>query len=143
MPRTPRPQTPASHSLWDLDRCTAAQLAQRYADLKAFTAWLQGQGVEIPACWYTHGWVARRLAAVHAWKARAYTPDAHPRESADWWALGLAPLLRDWEPLLAHQGKHPPPDAPWDDPVPVPEFSEFVKAQETARARRDAEPGST
>ena len=57
--------------------------------------------------------------------------------------MGLAALQRDWEPLLVHQGKHPPPDAPWDDPVPIPEFPDFVKANVTARAQRDAEPGST
>lgn len=139
MSRIVRPAPPPP---WDLEHCTAPQLAQRYADLLGLVSWLGEQDLDVPACWYAHGWVVSRLAAIQAWRTVAYGPGAHPRDAADWWALGLAPLLRDWEPLLAHQGKHPPPDAPWDDPVPLPEFSEFVKAQVAARAQRDAEPGS-
>ncbi len=142
MPRSPG-STPPTSPPWDLERCPADHLAQRYADLFAFVSWLQKQGVHAPTCWYTHGWVVHRMAALQAWRTHAYGPGSHPRDAADWWAVGLAALQRDWEPLLAHQGKHPPPDAPWDDPVPIPEFPDFVKANVTARAQRDAEPGST
>ena len=123
------------NSPWDLERCPATQLAQRYADLQAFVAWLKDQDVLAPACWYTHGWLVHRLAALQAWRVRAYAPDAHPRDAADWWAVGLASLQRDWEPLMAHQGRHPPPDAPWDDPVPIPEFGAFVHALVRGRAQ--------
>ena len=115
MPRTAWPAAPSPRP-GDLDRCLAAQLAQRYADLRAFATWFPAQGVEVPACWQAHGGVVHRLAAVYAWKAPAYAPDAHRREAADLWALGLARLQRDRESLLAHRGKHPPPDARGDNP---------------------------
>ncbi|MGH7692679.1 MAG: hypothetical protein ACREOA_08230, partial [Candidatus Dormibacteria bacterium] len=111
-------------------------------DLEAFVIWLQDQDVRVPGCWYSHGWLIQRLAALQAWRSRAYDPAAHPRDAAEWWAAGLAGLQRDWEPLLAHGGMHPPPDRPWDDPVPVPEFAEFVKAAVSARAQRDADRGT-
>ena len=133
MPRSPGNATP-SPPTWDLEHCPAGQLAQRYADLLAFVSWLQEQDVGVPACWYAHGWVVHRLAALQAWRVRAYAPDTNPRDAADWWAVGLAALQRDWEPLMSHQGRHPPPDAPWDDPLPVPEFGAFVQALVRERA---------
>ena len=133
MPRSTGPTTPGP-TPWDLAHCSAGQLAQRYADLQAFVSWLKDQDVQAPACWYTHGWLVYRLAALQAWRVCAYAPDAHPRDAADWWSVGLAGLQRDWEPLLAHQGRHPPPDAPWNDPVPVPEFGAFVQALVRERA---------
>jgi hypothetical protein len=141
MPRSPGSTSP-TRPPWDLEHCPVGQLAQRYADLQAFVSWLQRQDVGVPSCWYAHGWTVHRLAALQAWRTLAYGPGTHPRDAADWWAVGLAALQRDWEPLLGHQGRHPPPDAPWDDPVPIPEFAEFVRAQVAARAHRDAEPGS-
>ena len=133
MPRSMGPAAPAPPP-WDLEHCPAPQLAQLYADLRAFVSWLEEQGVDAPACWYTHGWLVHRLAALQAWRSLAYAPGAHPRDAADWWAAGLAGLQRDWEPLLTHQGRHPPPDAPWDDPVPIPEFGAFVQALVRERA---------
>ncbi len=75
MPRSTVSAAPAP-PLWDLERCPANLLAQRYADLQAFVAWLQDQDVPAPACWYTHGWIVHRQAAVQAWKVRAYALDA-------------------------------------------------------------------
>lgn len=72
MPRVTRPAAPPP-SPWDLDRCSAAQLGQRWADLQAFASWLEAQGIKVPASWHTHGWVA-----LQAWKARAYATDTHP-----------------------------------------------------------------
>ena len=115
MPRTAWPAAPSPRP-GELDRCLAAQLARRYADLRAFATWFPAQGVEVPACWQAHGGVVHRLAAVYAWRAPAHAPDAHRREAADLWALGLARLQRDRESLLAHRGKHPPPDARGDYP---------------------------
>ncbi|MDA8332302.1 MAG: hypothetical protein M0027_14100 [Candidatus Dormibacteraeota bacterium] len=132
-PRAAAAPAPSSLS-WDLERCPAGQLAQRYVDLEAFVSWLGAQDIPAPACWYTHGWLVHRLAALQAWRARAYAPDAHPRDAADWWMVGVAALQRDWEPCLAHEGRHPPPDAPWDDPVPIPEFGAFVRALVRERA---------
>ncbi len=133
MPRSTGPAAPPPPP-WDLERCPAGQLTQGYADLQAVVSWLQEQDVGVPACWYTHGWLVHRLAALKAWRTLAYGPGAHPRDAADWWAVGLAALQRDWEPLLAHQGRHPPPDAPWDDPIPIPEFGAFVQALVRERA---------
>ena len=127
VPRRACPAPPASLT-WDLDRCPATQLAQRYADLRSFVAWLGTQDIAAPTCWYTHGWLVHRLAALQAWRTLAYAPDAHPRDAADWWVVGVGSLQRDWEPCLAHEGRHPPPDAPWDDPVPIQEFGAVVKA---------------
>ncbi|HUY98541.1 MAG TPA: hypothetical protein VMW47_13155 [Verrucomicrobiae bacterium] len=125
---------------WDLEQLPAAQLAPAYADVAAFVTRLQAQGIDIPACWYTHGWLVARLAALAAWRAAAYAPGASPRDAAEWWAVGVAGLQRDWEPLTVHQGRHPPPDAPWDDPVPVPELAAFVQAAVRARATHDPTP---
>ena len=86
MPRSTDLAAPAP-SPWDLDRCPATRLAQRGADLQAFVAWLRDQDVPAPSCWYTHGWLVHRLAALRAWRARAYAPDAHPRDAADWMLL--------------------------------------------------------
>ncbi|MHB8325634.1 MAG: hypothetical protein ACYDEA_00385 [Candidatus Dormibacteria bacterium] len=132
----PRATTAATAAAvtWDLDRCPAALLAQRYADLQAFVTWLRDQDIPTPTCWYIHGWLVHRLAALQAWKVRAYAPEAHPRDAAEWWAVGLAALQRDWELCIGHDGRHPPLDAPWDDPVPIPEFGAFVQAALRDRA---------
>jgi len=132
MPRSTGSAAPAPPP-WDLERCPANLLTQRYADLQAFVTWLKDQDVPAPGCWYTHGWLVHRLAALQAWKVRAYAPDAHPRDAADWWASGVASLQRDWEPCLTHEGRHPPPDAPWDDPIPIPEFAR-LRPDRSARA---------
>ncbi|MHB8395462.1 MAG: hypothetical protein ACYDC5_13425 [Candidatus Dormibacteria bacterium] len=79
MPRSTGSAAAPAPSPWDLDHCPANLLAQRYADLQAFVTWLKDQDVPAPDCWYTHGRLVHRLAAVVAWKARAYAPDAHPR----------------------------------------------------------------
>jgi hypothetical protein len=104
MPRSTGSAAPAP-SPWDLERCPATQLAQRYADLQAFVTWLKHQDVPAPSCWYTRGWLVHRLAALQAWKVRAYAPDAHPGDAAEWWAVGVTGLQRDWEPRLGHDGR--------------------------------------
>ena len=83
MPRSTGSAAPVP-SLWDLNRCHATRLAQRYADLQACVAWVRDQDILAPACWYTHGWLVHRPAALHAWRTRAYAPDAHQSDAADW-----------------------------------------------------------
>ena len=127
MPRVTRPAAPPP-SPWDLDRCSAAQLGQRWADLQAFASWLEAQGIKVPASWHTHGWVA-----LQAWKARAYATDTHPGRpptGPSAWPRSCA----TGSPSSPPRASTPHRDVPWDDPVRVPEFAEFVKAQVAARA---------
>jgi len=54
MPRPTGSAAPAP-SPWDLERCPATLLAQRYADLQAFVTWLGAQDVPAPT-WWRYGW---------------------------------------------------------------------------------------
>ncbi|HUY98491.1 MAG TPA: hypothetical protein VMW47_12905 [Verrucomicrobiae bacterium] len=63
-------------------------VAQRCADLQAFVTWLKGHDVPAPTCCDANGQLVHRLAALHAWTVRAYGPDPHPRDAAEWWAVG-------------------------------------------------------
>lgn len=112
--------------LWDLDALDGDQLRRAYDDLAGFVRWLRECDITVPACWYTHGWVVRRLVALLHWQDTAYGPNADARDAADWWQLGVMPLCRDWTDLIAHRGRHVPADSPLDDPQPVPPFDDIV-----------------
>ena len=124
---------------WDLDALDSDALADAYDDVAAFVDWLRSCDVAVPECWYTHAWVVWRLAALSAWLHVAYLPDAGPREAVDWWLVGLEPLRRDWDELLAHRGRHVPDDAPLDDPQPVPPLCDVVDSI-AAERRREGRP---
>lgn len=109
---------------WDLECLSAAQLAPTDADLAACVARLQAPGSAVPACWHTHGRLVAKLAALAAWRTQAYAPG----DAATCWGVGATRLQRAWVPVTVHQGRHPPPDAPWDEPLPVPELAAWVRA---------------
>ena len=124
---------------WNIDALDSDALRAAYRDVNSFVDWLRGCDIAVPACWYTHAWVVWRLAALSAWLEVAYMSEAHPREAVDWWLVGLEPLRRDWTELEAHRGRHVAPEAPLDDPSPMPSFDEFI---EQLVRRREGEGGS-
>jgi hypothetical protein len=111
---------------WDLDALDGDALRQAYVQLSTFIDWLRACDVAVPSCWYAHGWVVRRLAALQMWHDDAYADDATGRDAAEWWRTGVMPLCADWRDLIAHRGEHTSPDNPLDDPAPVPILDEFV-----------------
>jgi hypothetical protein len=120
---------------WDVDALDGDELRRAYDDLATFVAWLHDCDITVPACWYTHGWVVRRLAALSYWQEASLAPESHPRDAADWWLVGVEPLRRDWADLIAHRGRHVPAESPIDNPAPIPGFEEFVDALVTERRR--------
>lgn len=116
---------------WDLDALTGADLRRAYEGTAAFVAWLGQCDVRVPACWYAHGWVVRRLAALSYWHEAALAVDAPARDAAEWWSAGLESLCHDWTELLGHRGRHVPHDAPLADPQPVAPFDEWVASLTT------------
>jgi hypothetical protein len=118
---------PAATSVpWDMDGVDAADVRQTYEDIARFVEWLRTCDVTVPTCWYAHGWVVWRLAALQAWQQAAYLPDAAAREAVDWWLVGVEPLRRDWEDLIAHRGRHTAPDSPLHEAQPVPPLDEVI-----------------
>lgn len=120
------PTTPGRCVPWDLDSLDSDELRRMYSDLSEFVGWLRGCDITIPSCWYTHGWVVRRLAALRVWHDDAHLDDASARDAADWWRTGLMPLCADWRDLIAHRGEHTSPDNPLEDPAPVPGLEKVV-----------------
>jgi hypothetical protein len=111
---------------WDIDALEGDQLRCAYNDLAEFVDWLRACDITVPSCWYTHGWVVRRLAALQHWHDDAHTPEARARDAADWWLMGVMPVCRDWSDLVAHRGRHVSPESPLDDPRPVPALDDVV-----------------
>jgi len=125
---------------WDIDGARLDDLRATYEAVARFVEWLQARDVIVPACWYTHGWVVWRLAALSAWQQVAYRSDAHPREAVEWWLLGVDPLQRQWEQLVAHRGRHVAPDSPQHSAEPVPPLQEFLARLLTAEHRQEDHP---
>ena len=111
---------------WDLDSLDGAALRDAYAAVAEFVAWLRGCDITVPSCWYTHGWVVRRLAALRVWQDDAYADGSAGRDAVEWWRTGLMPLCAEWRELIAHRGEHTSPDNPLDDPAPVPSFDQVA-----------------
>ena len=125
---------------WDIDALDADAVRDAYEDVATFVDWLRACDIAVPDCWYTHGWVVWRLAALSAWQELAYLPGTTPREAVDWWLVGLEPLRRDWDELLAHRGRHVPHDAPLDDPQAVPPLGDVIDTIATERRRVEGSP---
>jgi uncharacterized RDD family membrane protein YckC len=111
------------------DAVSGTELRDAYEDVATFVRWLEACDVRVPACWYTHGWVVRRLHALLRWYDEAYGELAPDRAAADWWLVGVMPLLRDWSELLEHGGRHVPHNAPLADSQPVPPLDEWIRMQ--------------
>jgi hypothetical protein len=129
------PLDPARRSVpWDLDSLDGDALHRAYSHLADFVDWLRRCDIAVPSCWYAHGWVVRRLAALRVWQDDAYVDGATGRDAAEWWRAGLMPLCTDWRDLIAHRGEHTSPDNPLDDPAPVPSMDEVVAELVAERA---------
>lgn len=111
-----------------LDTLDGAELRPVYEDVAAFVGWLESCDIRVPTCWYTHGWVVRRLHAVLRWYDEAHSDESTGRAVADWWLVGVMPLIRDWSDLLEHRGRHVPADSPLADPEPVPALDDWITA---------------
>ncbi len=118
--------TASRYVRWDLDSLDDGDLHRAYTEAAAFVDWLRRCDITVPSCWYTHGWVVRRLAALQAWHDDAYLDGASGRDAADWWRTGLMPLCADWRELIAHRGEHASLDNPLEDPAPVPSLDAVV-----------------
>ena len=126
----PEPETQIDHGRryvpWDLDTLDTDHLYRGYSQIAEFVDWLGRCDIAVPSCWYTHGWVVRRLAALRVWHDDAYLDGATGRDGAEWWRTGVMPLCNDWRDLIAHRGEHTSPDNPLDDPAPVPSFDNVL-----------------
>lgn len=122
--RVSRRRTPDRPAPWDLTSLDAGLVVEAMTDLRDFVDDLVDAGIDVPCCWYVHGWVRDRLAAVGHWRREAY--GASPRSAAEWWSHGVGPLLRDWEPLLVHGSLHPDPASPYGTLLPLPSFDDVV-----------------
>jgi hypothetical protein len=80
-------------------------------------------------------WVVHRLLALHQWYAELGDWQSDARTAVDWWGLGLQPLVRDWEELFAHRGRHASIDDPFGPTVTMPAF--HVVLGEAVRRRRE------
>ena len=120
---------------WLPDTLDAALLAVAYGRLGDFVTWLRELDIEVPQCWYLHGWVVHRLLALQKWHAELSDGQSTARTAVDWWALGLQPLVRDWEQILAHRGRHAPADDPFGPTVTVPPLE--VVIEEAVRRRQE------
>jgi hypothetical protein len=120
------PTAARRYAPWDLDSLDSGSLHREFSDLALFVDWLRACDVTVPSCWYTHGWVVRRLAALRVWHDDAHLDGASGRDAADWWRAGVMPLCADWRDLIAHRGRHVPSDAPLADPQPVPPLDEWI-----------------
>jgi hypothetical protein len=112
---------------WDIDALSGDELRATYLDLSRFVAWLRQCDVDVPACWYVHGWVVRRLAALQHWRTATLDAEAPAKATNDWW-VALVALQRAWADLRGHHGAHPPRERPWADPVATPAFEDVVSA---------------
>ncbi len=119
---------------WDLDALTPDELRAAYLDLSGFVGWLRDCDVDVPGCWYVHGWVVRRLAALRHWREAVLHPEAPAKAANEWWSALFA-LQRDWEEVRGHHGAHPPREQPWGNPMATPALEDTV-AEAVARRRR-------
>jgi hypothetical protein len=119
---------------WDVDSLDGEELRRTYAAIADFVGWLRQCDIAVPSCWYTHGWVVRRLAALRVWQDDVHSDDATGREAAEWWRIGLMPLCADWRELIGHRGEHASPDNPLDDPAPVPSLDQVIAELVAERA---------
>jgi hypothetical protein len=122
---------------WDLDALTPGELHAAYLELSRFVGWLRDCDVNVPGCWYVHGWLVRRLAAFLHWREATLDSEVAAKAAADWWSALFA-LQREWEELRGHHGTHAPRDRPWADPVATPAFEDAVS--DAVRSRRRGGP---
>jgi hypothetical protein len=134
-----KPQGEVAGSLpWDLGAMTSEELHAAYLELSGFVGWLRECDIDVPGCWYVHGWLIHRLAALLHWRDATLDPEVSAKAAADWWAALFA-LQREWQELHGHHGIHPPRDRPWADPIATPAFEDAVA--DAVRARRRTGPG--
>src|SRR5205807_5648809 len=61
--RAARP-SPRAATLWNLDGLDTELLASTWQRTADFVGRLIADDIDVPECWYTHGWVVRRLVAL-------------------------------------------------------------------------------
>jgi hypothetical protein len=131
---------------WDLDSLTEARLRTAYQEMEGFAWQIRSWGIVVPTCWHVVGHQVHRFCAVMWWYERVtrpqlvvqtldtppkrmVTPEADPRNAAEWWASpwGLAGMVEVWRPC--HEG--------------MPQHSVTLWDPRTGRARTDKVPTAT
>ena len=130
---------PQATAVWDLDAASASELEAALNTVSAFVEQLRRASVGIPRCWYVHGWVVYRLAALHQAHGEALRQTASARDAVWWWE-SLEGLRRDMQPLLRHSAMHPPADDPLGEPAPLPTLDEHIAKAVGARRSEQDEP---
>ena len=102
-------------SLWRLDDLSPPQRRVELEHLSDWVEWLREQDLEVPSCWYAHGWCRHRLAALMHW----WRGIVDPAEGCRWWAE-VAALVQSqpWMDALGHGGRHVDPVTHGLVPVP-------------------------
>jgi hypothetical protein len=120
---------------WQLDDLPPDARAAELDSCLLFAEFLRAQSIEVPACWYTHGWIRSHLRALLAW----WEVLSEPHEAVRWW-MDLEQLVQSamWRDALGHDGRHVDPLT--HERATVPLFEEWLVAETNhPAARRPAE----
>ena len=107
--------------MWKLNDLTKQPLRTQLDRLDDFVDKLRLEGIDVPACWYTHGWLRRRLAILMAWHFGAVEPNDGNR----WWVELFALIATPhWHDAISHAGQHVDPAT--HERIPIPSFDEVT-----------------
>ena len=98
-----RSQSQSQNPVWDLDRLDPALRKAELYRLSAFVEELTAKDIEVPRCWYVHGWIRDRLGAFLAWRGEITTGAEAARWQAD---LATCQQSRDWHDAIHHSVMH-------------------------------------
>lgn len=119
---------------WQLEDLAGDHRTAQLSICEAFVEHLRSQGVEVPRCWHTHGWIRCHLRALLAW----WEVISEPHEAVRWW-MDLEQLVQSpmWRDALSHDGRHVDPLT--HERVPVPSLAQLIEAErETEKGETDA-----
>ena len=88
-----------------------------------FGAWLIAADIDLPKCWYTHGWIRSNLTAFMEWRETI----SNAAEAKQWWTdLLVLTASEMWSDAKKHYGRHVDPAT--DRRVAVASFDDTVAA---------------
>lgn len=89
--------------VWRLDELDPEAIRPELYRIADFVDWLHTNEVEVPKCWYVHGWLRHRLAAFLA----SWDAVSSGQEATRWWAdLWSARQSDEWRQADGHGGRH-------------------------------------
>ena len=113
--------------VWDFDRLEPLLFKKEMYKVAGFVEWLSAREVEVPACWYVHGWLRDRLAAFLAWRGEWKSG----ADAARWWSdLAAFEQSKAWQTALHHGGFHSRDGSD----TPTPKFADVVRDLVGAKA---------